>query len=174
MPSFNPFDAAVYICLVLAFIMGFSSGLLRSLATILGYLAGMGVAVAAAPSAVAFADDRWHLPPAQNWIVLLAVFIVAGVIISAVLRFVVTEISGHEISAIDRMLGALLGIGRILFVAVLVVVIFDRIIPAGHEPGFLVGSRLRPILSEAGRQGLSKLPPDVEDYIDSLKRERGI
>ena len=56
----------------------------------------------------------------------------------------------------------------------LLVLIFDRIIPAGREPAFLRGSQLRPILSEAGRQGLRSLPPDVTDYIDRLKRERGI
>ena len=54
------------------------------------------------------------------------------------------------------------------------VVIFDRIIPAGREPAFLKGSQLRPILSEAGQQGLKSLPPDVEDYIDHLKRQRGL
>jgi membrane protein required for colicin V production len=54
------------------------------------------------------------------------------------------------------------------------VVIFDRIIPPGREPEFLKGSRLRPILSAAGQQGLKSLPPDVEDYIDHMKRERGL
>jgi len=174
MPSFNPFDLAVYICLALGFILGFSAGLLRSLATIFGYLAGMAVAVAAAPQATQLADERLHLQPGQNWLVLVALFIVSGLIISAVLRFVVTEITGADIGAVDRMLGAILGIGRILFVAVLVVLIFDRIIPAGAEPAFLAGSKLRPLLSEAGRQGLRSLPPDVKDYIDRLKRERGL
>jgi len=57
---------------------------------------------------------------------------------------------------------------------VLIVVIFDRIIPPGREPEFLKGSRLRPILSAAGRQGLKSLPPDIENYIDRLKRQRGL
>jgi membrane protein required for colicin V production len=33
---------------------------------------------------------------------------------------------------------------------VLMVAIFDRIIPPGREPAFLTGSKLRPILSAAG------------------------
>ena len=70
MPSFNPFDAAVYICLVIAFIMGFNAGLLRSLATIFGYVAAMAVAVAAAPLLSRLATEQWHLPPLQNWMVL--------------------------------------------------------------------------------------------------------
>jgi membrane protein required for colicin V production len=174
MPTFNPFDVAIYICLVIAFVTGFSSGLLRSLATIFGYVAGMAVAVAVAPFFTRLAAEQWHLPPAQNWIVLVAVFIVAAVFISAVLRYFVSEITGPDISPVDRLLGAVLGIVRILFVAVLIVIIFDRIIPPGFEPGFLAGSKLRPILSQAGRQGLRKLPPEIEDYIDRLKRERGL
>ncbi len=58
--------------------------------------------------------------------------------------------------------------------AVLIVLVFDRIIPAGREPAFLAGSKLRPVLSQASRQGLRMLPPDVAAYIDRLKRERGI
>jgi membrane protein required for colicin V production len=72
------------------------------------------------------------------------------------------------------MAGALLGAVRVGLLAVLIVVIFDRIIPAGREPAFLKGSQLRPILSQAGRAGLKSLPPDIEDYIDRLKRQRGL
>ena len=39
----NPFDAAIYICLFVAVVMGFMTGLLRSLATIFGYVAAMGL-----------------------------------------------------------------------------------------------------------------------------------
>lgn len=39
----------------------------------------------------------------------------------------------------------------------------------------LAGEKLeRQVLSQAGQQGLKALPPDVADYIDWLKRERGI
>ena len=68
------------------------------------------------------------------------------------------------------MLGAL----RVALLAVLLVIIFDRIIPPGREPNFLKGSQWRPVLSTAGQQGLNTLPPEVEQYIDRLKRQRGI
>jgi membrane protein required for colicin V production len=63
---------------------------------------------------------------------------------------------------------------RIGLLAVLMVVIFDRIIPSNRQPPFLADSRLRPILSMAGQQGLKTLPPDVADFIDQLKKQRGI
>jgi len=46
---FNAFDAAVYLCLAVAVIAGFRSGLLRSMATIFGYLAAMAIAYRGLP-----------------------------------------------------------------------------------------------------------------------------
>jgi membrane protein required for colicin V production len=63
---------------------------------------------------------------------------------------------------------------RIVLLAVLMVLVFDRLIPAGREPEFLKGSQLRPLLSEAGREGLRSLPPDIAETIDRLKREHGL
>jgi hypothetical protein len=40
--SGNLFDLAIYVCLFFAVVMGFMTGLLRSLATIFGYVCGMG------------------------------------------------------------------------------------------------------------------------------------
>jgi membrane protein required for colicin V production len=72
------------------------------------------------------------------------------------------------------MAGAFFGAVRIVLLAVLMVLIFDRIIPPDRQPAFLADSKLRPILSAAGRQGLRSLPPDLAETIDRLKRERGL
>ena len=95
-------------------------------------------------------------------------------VLSALLRLAISEMVGADISIPDRLAGALLGAVRIGLLAVLMVVIFDRIIPADREPAFLTGSQLRPMLSKAGQAGLKSLPPDVTDFIDRLKRQRGI
>ncbi len=47
----NPFDAVVATVAIFAIVMGFNAGLLRSLATILGYLIAAPVAVAITPYA---------------------------------------------------------------------------------------------------------------------------
>ena len=172
--ALNPFDAVVYFVALVAIVMGFHSGLLRSLATIFGYLAAAPIAVVATPPLSQFFTELFHLPPTQPWIEFCAVFLAAGMVLSALLRLAVGELIGPRVSPPDRVAGALLGALRIALLAVLMVLIFDRIIPAGREPGFLIGSQLRPILLQAGRQGLRSLPPDVADYIDRLKRERGI
>ena len=170
----NLFDAAVYFCLTVAVIAGFRSGLLRSMATIFGYLAAMALAVAMTPRLTQFLIDRFQMPPGQTWAVYVGIFLGAGILLGALLRLAISELVGAEVSAPDRVAGAMLGAVRVALLAVLIVVIFDRIIPAGREPQFLKGSQLRPILSAAGQQGLKSLPPDVEDYIDHLKRERGL
>ena len=110
----------------------------------------------------------------QEWLVFAGLFLLTGIVLAALLRLAVSEMTGQEIGAGDRMAGAMLAAVRIVLLAVVLVLIFDRIIPAGREPAFLAGSKLRPVLSAAGRQGLRSLPPDVTDAIDRLKRERGI
>lgn len=42
--STNTFDLAVYVCLFVAVVMGFMTGLLRGLATIFDYICGIGIA----------------------------------------------------------------------------------------------------------------------------------
>ncbi len=170
----NLFDAAVYLCLAVAIIAGYRAGLLRSLATIIGYLAAAPIAVAAAPQLRSFLIGQFNLSPAQIWLALAGLFVVIGFVLSALLRSAVGTLTGPNIGAADRAAGALLGAVRIGLLAVLLVLIFDRIIPAGRDPGFLAGSHLRPILSQAGRAGLRSLPPDVAAFIDRLKRQRGI
>jgi membrane protein required for colicin V production len=169
----NAFDAVVAAVTVVAVVLGFSSGLLRSLATILGYLVAAPLAVAVAPYVTAIVLGR-SASPDDAWLVLVVVFVAAGAGISALLRIVVGEFAGPDAGAFDRLAGAALGAVRIGLIAVLIVVVFDRIIPADRQPRFLVGSKLRPYLSAAGRAGLRSLPPEVESYIDRVKRQRGL
>jgi membrane protein required for colicin V production len=170
----NLFDLAVYICLIVAVIAGFRSGLLRSLATIFGYVIAAPVAVALMPYLNPVLAERFHLPPAQTSLAFFVVFFVIGFVLAALLRGAVGEVTGQHIGAADRAAGALLGAVRVVLLAVLMVMVFERIIPPGREPPFLAQSHLRPILSQAGQEGLRKLPPDVTDFIDRLKRERGL
>jgi membrane protein required for colicin V production len=170
----NLFDATVYICLAVAIVSGLRSGLLRGLATIIGYVAAAPVAAAAAPYLSPILIAQFKIPPAQSWAMFAGIFLVIGFVLGALLRLAVAELAGANIGAADRAGGALLGAVRVFLLAVLMVVIFDRIIPAGREPAFLTGSRLRPMLSQAGQAGLRSLPPDIADYIDRLKRDRGI
>jgi len=174
MTSLNAFDLAVIGILLVAIVIGFQSGLLRSLATILGYVCAAPVAVAASPAVARLLTEQLHITHVQDWLVLTSVFVITGVLLAALIRLTVNEMTGPEIGVGDRMAGAMLGAVRIILLAIVLVLIFDRIIPAGQEPAFLAGSKLRPILSAAGLQGLQSLPPDITDYIDRIKRERGI
>ena len=170
----NPFDAFVTAVALLAIVMGFRSGLLRSLATILGYLIAAPSAIAITPSITRFVLGHVMLTPDQSWVPMFVVFAAVGFVVGVLLRTFVSEIVGPDAGLFDRLAGAALGAVRIFLVAALIVVVFDRIIPADHQPPFLIGSRLRPYFSAVGAMGLQTLPPDVEDYIDRLKRERGL
>ena len=84
----------------------------------------------------------------------------------------VSETVGARIGIADRLAGSALGAVRIALVAVLMVLIFDQLIPADREPAFLRGSQLRPTLSMAARLGLKSLPPETTAFIDQLKKDR--
>src|SRR5215831_19652860 len=170
----NTFDTVIYVFLFLAVVMGFMTGLLRSLATIFGYAAAMGIVAALAPRLAALLSTQFKLSPTQTWTALAAVFVVAGIALGALFRVFVSELVGPNVSIPDRVAGALLGATRVILVATVLVLVFGRIIPPGREPEFLKGSRWRPVLSQAGQQGLNSLPPEVEAYIDRLKKQRGL
>lgn len=77
--------------------------------------------------------------------------------LSALLRLALNEMVGPNISVPDRVAGAALGALRIALLAIMLVVVFDRTIPPGQE-------------SSAAQRGLRVLPPEIEAYIDRLKR----
>jgi membrane protein required for colicin V production len=68
---------------------------------------------------------------------------VTGAVIGALLRLAVGEMVGLNVS----IAGALLGACRIVLLAVLLVLVFDRTIPSGREPAFLKESQWRLITS---------------------------
>jgi membrane protein required for colicin V production len=171
--SINIFDAIIYTALVFAAITGFNAGLVRSLAVILGYILAMPLAVATAAHLLPAAEGS-TAPWTQNSILFFGIFLGAGLIIGALLRFTINDLFGPSISLPDRFAGSFLGVIRICFVAITVVIVFDRIIPNDRQPAFLQSSNLRPLLSRAGRQGFKSLPPDVASYIDQLKKDRKI
>jgi membrane protein required for colicin V production len=170
----NSFDVAVYFVMFVAVVSGFNAGFLRSVATILGYVAAMPVAMAATPRLSGLLADKFNMPAVQNSLVFFGVFLAAGIVLGALLRTAISETVGPKISLPDRLAGSMLGAVRIVLVAVTMVLIFDRIIPLDRQPAFLKGSQLRPILSMAAQTGLKTLPPDITAYIDRLKRDQRI
>jgi membrane protein required for colicin V production len=56
---------------------------------------------------------------------------VAGALISALLRLIVSGVAGRNVSVPDRIGGAVLGAFRVAMLAIMLVLVFDRIIPPG-------------------------------------------
>jgi membrane protein required for colicin V production len=183
------FDAAVYLVMFVAVLGGFHAGFVRSALTMFAYVVAMPLAVAATPYVTRFlapllgskADTAvtplavgLAAPGARNSLIFFGVFLVIGAVLGMLMRGAVNETVGTRIGIADRLAGAGLGVIRIALVAVVLVLAFDRLIPAGREPDFLRGSRLRPTLSFAGQLGLRSLPPETMAFIDRLKKERGI
>ena len=173
MGGMNGFDLAVYAGLLVAVVSGFSTGLVRSGVTILAYIVAMPIAVWVM-SYVPPLDGDSGSPLMHNWGFFLGAFLIIGMALGKLARITVDEAIGSEASFLDRFGGAVLGAVRVALVATSVVLVFDKIVPADREPGFLKGSQLRPIFSAAGQKGFRSLPPDVAAVIDRLKHDQRI
>jgi membrane protein required for colicin V production len=169
----NSFDAVVCLALIVAVVLGFNSGLLRSAVTILAYLIAMPIAIWAM-SLVAPAIGQADAPVSQNWPLLFGIFLAAGIVLGKLMRMMLDETIGPGAGIGDRLGGAALGAVRVGLVAVTLVMIFDQLVPADRQPSYLAGSRLRPLLSVAGQTGFRSLPPEVASMIDRLKKDRRI
>ena len=75
----NEFDAVVAAFAIFAIVTGFMSGLLRSLATILGYL----IAAALTPQIMPFVLGHFTIPTDWAWAPFFVVFVVVGIVVGA-------------------------------------------------------------------------------------------
>ncbi len=168
----NSFDAAVFIGLIVALITGFNAGLLRSGVTILAYLIAMPITVWA--MSMLYRSSGIELSLTQNSPFFFGIFLVVGLVLGKFMRMAVDDAIGPSAGIGDRLGGAALGVVRVGLVAMTLVLVFDQLVPADRQPAFLIGSQLRPLLSEVGQRGFKSLPPDVAAMIDRFKRERRI
>jgi membrane protein required for colicin V production len=169
----NLFDLAVMIGFVVAILGGFATGLVRSAITLLAYLIAMPLAVVVM-TYVPPLDEQYASPLGHNTGFFLGAFLIIGMALGKFMRVIVDQTVGDEPGLLDRLAGGVLGAVRVGLVAISVVLVFDRIIPVGQEPGFLKGSQLRQIMSDAAQRGFRSLPPELASTIDRLKRERHI
>jgi len=165
----NNFDLVVYLALAVATVTGFGTGLVRSAATILAYLLAMPIAVWVM-SYVPPLDEQYASPLGHNVGFFLGAFLIIGMALGKFMRMMVDDAIGPELGVVDRLAGAALGAVRVGLVGISVVMVFDRLIPAGEEPSFLKDSLLRPLFSVAGQRGFRSLPPEAAAAIDRLKR----
>lgn len=168
----NLFDLGIVVLLIAAIAGGLRSGLLRSIATIIAYLVAAPLAVILTPKIVP------HLPPqmssmGQSGELFFWLLLAFGLGIGVLMRSAVASVAGEDITAADRISGALLGAVRVGLVAIFIVLVFERIIPQYRMPPWYAQSKLRPVLANVGQQALRKLPNDVSAYIDRVVRERG-
>jgi membrane protein required for colicin V production len=170
----NSFDAAVYLGLIIAVVIGFKTGLLRSAIAILAYIAAMPIAMGLVPLVAPQLDRQHALPLAQNSGLFFGAFLVIGMALAKLSCVVLDDVIGPQAGIADRLGGAALGAVRVGLIAITVVLIFDRLLPANQQPAFMAGSKLRPMLSAAGQMGLKSLPPDLVAAIDRLKKDRHI
>jgi len=170
----NSFDAVVYLGLIIAVVIGFNTGLLRSAIAILAYIAAMPIAMGLVPLLSPQLDGQHTLPFAQNSPLFFGAFLVTGMVLGKLACLALDDIIGPQAGIGDRLGGAALGAVRVGLIAITVVLIFDQLVPTNLQPAFMTGSRLRPMLSTAGQLGVRSLPPELTATIDRLRKDRHI
>ena len=141
--------------------------------TILAYLLAAPIAVSLMPMIVPQIAGNPNAPLLQNWIWFFGIFLVVGMLLGYIGRFVLDD-TVREAGIGDRLGGAALGAIRVGLVATTLVLVFDQIVPTNRQPPFLAGSHLRPLFSAVGQMGFKSLPPEAAAAIDRLKQERRI
>ena len=169
----NLFDVVVGVVLILAAFSGFKAGLLRSAATILAYLIAMPTAIFLVSLFTAKGDRLGSQAP-QSSALLFGTFLLTGIMLAKFARLALEDAVGVEPGIFDRLAGAALGAARTGLVAITFVLSFDQLASPARQPPYLSGSKLRPLLSAAGQNGLNSLPPSLVAYFDRLKQSRRI
>ncbi|MDC7789346.1 CvpA family protein [Rhodoplanes sp. TEM] len=173
--SVNSFDAVLAALALFAALMGFATGLLRSVATVAGWLAAALLAVwATPPVSTMLAGEAPGAAGLPQAVIFVGVLVAGGFLLSRFLRSAVAAFVAPIVSLPDRLAGAMLGVGRIGLVAAVLVLAVERIVPVDLQPQAFAESRLRPVLSGAGAAGLRSLPAGIEALVDRLKREHGL
>ena len=87
----NSFDLAVYAALTIAIGFGFRTVLLGSAMTILAYLLAAPIAVALMPMIAPQLAANPNAPLVQNWIWFFGIFLVVGMLLGYIGRFVLDD-----------------------------------------------------------------------------------
>ena len=120
----NLFDAIVIGATLVAVVMGYRSGLLRSLATIFGYVLAAPIAIVGTPKLAPPFATQGTSPFGANGLLFAAVFLGVGILTGALLRSAIGLVAGEDISLPDRAAGAALGAVRVVLLAVLMLVTY--------------------------------------------------
>ncbi|MDR3468803.1 MAG: CvpA family protein [Xanthobacteraceae bacterium] len=110
--SINSFDVGMLLALAVSAVAGWRAGLIRSLASILGYLSAAPLAVAVSSRVSAPGGALGAIEASGAGIgdfgTFLAILLAAGLLIGALLRFAADDLFGRGVHPADRAGGALL------------------------------------------------------------------
>src|SRR5829696_9499923 len=114
----NSFDAVVYLGLIVAVVIGFNTGLIRSAIAILAYVAAMPIAMGLVPLVSPQLDGQHALPFGQNSGLFFGVFLVTGMVLGKLACIALDDIIGPQAGLADRLGGAALGAVRVGLIAI--------------------------------------------------------
>ena len=166
----NLFDVVVVVLLVVAVIIGVSTGALPQIGGLLGALAGAILAIAAIPS-LKEPLDRIREPEIRAIVVLGGLLFVVGLgeaIGSAIGKAVAIRLGGGVLGTLDRVLGGVVGIGQ----ALLVVWLLGGLLAAG--PMRTLAAQAQTSVVVRGLNAILPAPTEIAVELSALLDDTGI
>jgi membrane protein required for colicin V production len=107
-----------------------------------------------------------------NGVVIVGVFLLTLLIVSALTIRISDMILDSRIGALDRTLGFLFGLGRGLVIVVVAFLFFAWLVPANRQPDGVRNAKSRVVLQGTGEWLQALLPQDMDNYLSQWFKRR--
>lgn len=144
----NPADLAVLGVLLLAALLAFSRGLVAEVLSLVAWSGAGLITLYALPVVLPLVEPHIKVPMIAYAVSAVGVFVVALVVLSVVGNQVSRGVQNSSLSAVDRSLGFVFGLGKGAILASVAYLFFIWLVPPAEHPVWLKEARTRPLLEE--------------------------
>lgn len=144
----NPADLAVLGVLLLAALLAFSRGLVAEVLSLVAWSGAGLITLYALPVVLPLVEPHIKVPMIAYAVSAVGVFVVALVVLSVVGNQVSRGVQNSSLSAVDRSLGFVFGLGKGAILASVAYLFFIWLVPPAEHPAWLKEARTRPLLEE--------------------------
>lgn len=171
----NPFDAVIFLILLLSGLFAMMRGFTREVLSIFAWAGGVIAATALFPYARPFGQALITPDWLADTISGVTIFLVAVVLLTFLNHAISQRVKGSPVGALDHTLGFIFGAGRGALLAVIIFLGIGWVFP--ERPLWLIEARTLPLL-EAGTEALLRLnpnreveTPEIPGFTNPLKEE---
>jgi membrane protein required for colicin V production len=166
----NALDIGVIAIVVLSGLFAFARGFVREVLSILVWFSASYAALYAYPNLRPYTTKVLPPGPVADAVGGIAVFLVVLIVLSIIASIIARGVKRTGLSALDRSLGLLFGLGRgVLLVCIGYIALFWILPPGGDMPHWIAEARTQPILKQGADLLQRMVPANMRERAASLK-----